>query len=173
MTTVSALQQWQCCPEFIDIDDQNGPVRLLKRDDLYAVRGGDSRVLRDDIEMQLPGDGISILRGTPPSNSLHSVELLPVYAASMESTPAVATERIFLRFQQGLAAESARSQIEALGFKIDAVPAHAPHCAWLEPRSGRVEDALSKLVALRALPGAAHVEPQLLRPRSWKSPPRT
>lgn len=67
--------------------------------------------------------------------------------------------------------DTVRSNIEALGFKIDNVPAHAPNCAWLEPQSGRIEDALSRLAKLRALPGAAHVEPQLLRPRSWKNRP--
>jgi hypothetical protein len=169
VTTVNRLQQWQCCPEFIDIDDQRGPVRLLKRGDLYALRGGDSQRDLRDVVMRLPGDDISIVRGTPPSNLHQSYEVLPVYAASPDSMPAVATNRIFFRLESDIPVESVRSQIEALGFKIDDVPVHAPHCAWLKPRSGQVEDALSKLARLRALPGAAHVEPQLLRPRSWKS----
>lgn len=168
MTTVNRLQQWHCCPEFIDIDDQRGTVRLLKRGDLYALRGDPQQDLAD-VEIRLPGDHISIVRGTPPSNLRQSYEILPVYAASADSTPAVATNRIFFRLEPDIPVESVRSKIEALGFKIDDVPVHAPHCAWLEPRSGRVEDALSKLARLRALPGAAHVEPQLLRPRSWKS----
>lgn len=169
MTTVNALQQWQCCPEFIDVDDQKGPVRLLKRVDLYAVRSTDSRRIVDDVEMQLPGDDISILRGTPPPNPPLGIEVFPVYAASTDSTPAVATNRIFFRLEQGIPVESVRNEIEALGFRIDDVPAHAPNCAWLQPQSGRVEEALVKLAPLRALPGAAHVEPQLLRPRGWKS----
>ena len=51
---------------------------------------------------------------------------------------------------------------------VTEVPNHAPHCAWLEPKSGHVDEALSKLESLRTLPRAVHVEPQLLRPRGWK-----
>lgn len=171
MTTVNALQQWRRCPDFIDVDDEKRSVRLLKRDDLYAVRGSHLRQYIDDVEMQLPGDGISILRGTPPSNPLPDLEVLPVYATTEDSAPAVVTERVFLRLEESIPIGTMRARIEALGFKIGDVPAHAPHCAWLEPQSGRVEDALSKLARLRALPGAAHVEPQVLRPRGWKSRP--
>lgn len=168
---MNGLQQWKRCPEFIDIDDQNRSVRLLKCDDLYAIRGGASRHHSNVVEMRLPGDEISILRGMPPPDSPPDAELLPVYARAKNSTPAVATRRIFLRLQEHTAVDSVRGDIEALGFKIVDIPAYAPHSAWLEPHSGRVDDALSKLGLLRALPGAAHVEPQLLRPRSWKDPP--
>ena len=168
---MNARQQWVRCPEFIDIDDQKRSVRLLKCDDLYAMRGSISKRYAGDVEIRLTGDGVSILRGTPPSNSPPDLELLPVYAAAKDSTPAVVTERIFLRLEEDTPIDTVRGDIEALDFRIDEVPAHAPHCAWLEPKSGRVDDALAKLDRLRALPRAAHVEPQLLRPRGWKSRP--
>jgi hypothetical protein len=123
------------------------------------------------VELRLPGDDISILRGTPPADPPPGFELLPVYAAAKDSLPAVVTKRIFLRLEEDIPIGAVRSDIEALGFVIDNVPAHAPHCAWLEPRSGRVDDALANLARLRAIPGAAHAEPQLLRPRSRKSRP--
>ncbi len=171
MTTMNALQQWNRCPEFIEIGDRNGSVRLRKRDDLYAMRGSMSKQLAADVEMRLTGDDVNSLRGTPPADAASAFELLPVYAATKESTPAVATRRIFLRLQEGTSIDTVRGDIEALDFRIDEIPIHAPHCAWLEPRSGRVDEALSKLDRLRALPLTANVEPQLLRPRRWKSRP--
>ena len=165
---MNTLQQWDCCPEFIDIDDTKGSIRLLKCDDLYAVRGTVSNAKLEDIKMRLTGDGVSILRGTPSSELTSDVDLLPVYAASKDSTPAVVTERVFLRLDEGTTIDSIRGDVEALDFHIDDIPAYAPNCAWLKPASGHVDEALSKLDMLRALPRVAHAEPQLLRPRGWK-----
>jgi len=167
---MNALQQWKHCPEFIDIDDQSRFVRLLKCNDLYAIRDMAGVHHAELAQMQPVGDGISIVHGIPDAQLLAHAALLPVYAAAKHSPPAVATNRIFLRFQEQLRVESMRGPIEALGFKIVDVPAYAPHSAWLEPVSGRVDEALSKLDLLRALPGAVHVQPQLLRPRVWKTP---
>jgi len=121
--------------------------------------------------MRLAGDDISILRGAPPATVATDVELLPVYSTASNATPAVATTRIFLRLEDDTSIDSVRSSIEALDLRVDEIPAYAPHSAWLEPKSGCVDDALSKLDILRALPRVANVEPQLLRPRSWKSSP--
>jgi hypothetical protein len=165
---MNALQQWNRCPEFIDIDDRNGSVRLRKRGDLYAMRGSISKQLSAAVEMRLTGDDVSILRGTPLVDTMPARELLPVYAAARDAAPAVATGRIFLRLEEDMSIDTVRDDIETLDFRIDEVLIHAPHCAWLEPKSGRIDEALSKLDRLRALPLTANVEPQLLRPRSWK-----
>lgn len=166
---MTALQQWDCCPEFIDIGDRIQSVRLLKRNDLYAIRGNVSQLQSGELEMRLAGDDISIMRGTPPSTTSADFELLPVYTTAKNSTPAVVTERIFLRLEENTPVDAVRASIEALDFRIDDIPAHAPHCAWLEPKSGRVDDALSKLEMLRALPRVVNAEPQVLRPREWKN----
>lgn len=168
---MNALQQWQRCPDCIHIDDQKRSARLLKRDDLFAIRGAPRRERGDTVEVQLPGDDISIVRGAPPADAYPDAEFLPVYAAPGNATPAVVTGRVFLCLRDALDLEPVRADIEALGFEIVDTPAYAPHSAWLAPRSGRVVDALSKLDALRALPGAERVEPQILRPKGWKSRP--
>lgn len=168
---MNTLQQWKHCPEFIDIDGGNRSVRLLKRGDRYALRGNISERQAGEVETRLPGDDIYILRGVPPSDLLPDVELLPVYAGAENAPPAVVTERLFLRLREGMVIDSLRGAIDTLGFDIDDIPAYAPHSAWLRPKSGHIDEALSKLDRLRALPGAARVEPQLLRPRSWKQGP--
>ena len=168
MASMNALQQWHCCPEFIEIGDSEKPIRLIKREDLYAVRGALSDKDEKHVKVRLTGDDISILPGAPSPADQSNLELLPVYAAAGDSMPAVATKRIFLRLDEDATIESVRGDIEALDLFVAEIPAHAPHCAWLEPKSGRVDDALSRVASLRALPRAAHAEPQLLRPRSWK-----
>ena len=165
---MDSLQQWSCCPESIEIGDGRKRIRLIKRDDLYAIRGSVSEREVEEVDLCLAGDDISILHGSPSSQRRSDRELLPVYAASADSTPAVATQRIFLRLSEDATIDSVRSEIDALDMFIAEIPAHAPHCAWLEPKSGRVDEALSRIESLRALPHAAHAEPQLLRPRAWK-----
>ena len=123
----------------------------------------------EDVKLRLTGEGVSIQSGTPSSELSSDIELLPVYAASKESTPAVVTKRIFLRLDEEATIEGIRGDIEALEYHIDDIPAYAPYCAWLEPDSGRIDEALANLDMLRALPRVAHAEPQLLRPRGWKS----
>lgn len=165
---MNSLQRWSCCPESIEIGDGQKRVRLIKRDDLYAIRGSVSGREVEDLDLRLADDDISIMRGSPSSERRSDRELLPVYAASEDSTPAVATQRIFLRLTEDATIDSVRSEIDALDMLIAEIPTHAPHCAWLEPKSGRVDEALSRIESLRALPHAAHAEPQLLRPRGWK-----
>jgi len=166
---MNALQQWQRCPEIIDVDDQTRSIRLCKLDGRYAIRGALSEPQRRAVESRLADDDISIVRGTPPSGSSSNFDLLPVYAISPDRAPTVVTERVFLCLQEQTLIEALRDDIDALGFIIDDIPRHAPHCAWLIPKSGRVDDALSKLEGLRALPGAVRAQPQLLRPRSLKT----
>ena len=166
---MNPLQQWTRCPDQIEIDDGNGPIRLHKRDDIYAIRGSVSKHVTDNVEAQPIGDDIRIARGRPAPGLAPEVEVLPVYSASEGASPAVATQRIYLRLDEGTTIESVRGELEALDFAVADIPAYAPHSAWLEPASGRVDEALSKLDLLRALPRAAHVEPQLLRARAWKA----
>lgn len=121
-----------------------------------------------EVEARLPGDEITIIRGEPPLTAPPDHEILPVYASAKHSTPAVVTQRIFVRLEEDTPFDKVRGPVEALGFRIDDIPVHAPHCAWLEPESGSVGDSLSKLEQLRALPRVVNVEPQVLRPRDWK-----
>lgn len=168
---MNALQQWARCPQHIEIGDGPRAVRLAKCADLYALRGAISKFRFENVAVRMADDEVSILRGTPALELTSELDLLPVYAAAEGSTPAVATGRIFLRLDEDTAIESSRGAIEGLGFRIDEIPAYAPHCAWLVAVSGRIDEALTKLDGLRALPRAANAEPQLLRPRGWKNRP--
>jgi len=166
---MTALLQWENCPEYIDIGDGEHRVQLLKQKDRFAIKGSELPRNIGEVEMHLPGDDINIIRGTPSLTAAANYELLPVYAPTGSSPPAVVTQRIFVRLDQDTRFETVRESVEALGFRIDDIPSHAPHCAWLEPESGGVGDSLSKLALLRALPRVVNAEPQVLRPRDRKS----
>ena len=165
---MTALLQWENCPEHIDIGDGKHRTRLLKQNNRFAIKGSKPPRTIGEVEMHLPGDDINIIRGTPSSDAASNYALLPVYAETENSPPTVVTQRIFARLDQDTLFETARESVEALGFRIDDIPSHAPHSAWLEPESGGVGDSLSKLASLRALPRVVNAEPQVLRPRERK-----
>jgi len=166
---MNALQRWNRCPERIEIGESDRPIRLLKRNNVYGIRNVDVGRLPANVNVERIGDDVSIAHAAPSPELASDLELLPVYAAGEGSTPAVATERVFLRLDEHTTARAVETELGALGYRVAEVPAYAPHCAWLEPASGRVDEALSQLDRLRALPHAAHAEPQLLRPRRSKS----
>ncbi len=169
MTGMTALHQWENCPEHIDTGDGKHRVRLLKQKNRFAIKDSEMPQGIGEVETRLPGDDINIIHGTPPRAASSDYEILPVYASAENSTPAVVTQRIFVRLDEGTPFDTVRESIEALGFRIDDIPSHAPHCAWLAPESGGVGDSLSKLEPLRALSRVINAEPQVLRPRDWKA----
>lgn len=99
--------------------------------------------------------------GTPPG-----ARPWPVYRLLPAGGVALPTGRVFVRFGEGDRAEAHRAALAGAGFVIDAVPAWAPHAAWLRAASGDVTEALAGMEALGRLPGAVHVEPELLRARA-------
>jgi hypothetical protein len=96
----------------------------------------------------------------------------PVYrAAGAGGAIAVPTGRVFVRFGAGTRAQDRAGELEAAGFDVEDVPGFAPHAAWVRPRSGRVEDALEALDAVRGVPGVEHAEPQLVAERASRGDP--
>ena len=83
---------------------------LIKRDDLYAIRGSVSEREVEEVDLRLAGDDISILHGSPSSQRRSDRELLPVYAASEDSTPAVATQDVVFLLTRLLSNPAARER---------------------------------------------------------------
>ncbi|MDX1434491.1 MAG: hypothetical protein R3286_18760 [Gammaproteobacteria bacterium] len=169
---MNALQRWNRCPDCIEIGENDSPIRLLKRNNQYGVRSADTGRLPAGVQVEPIGDDVAIAHAPPSPELGDDLDLLPVYAADERASPAVATRRVFLRLDENTPARALEAELEALGFVVTEVPRYAPHSAWLEPASGRVDEALSMLERLRALPHAASAEPQLLRPKSKRSPSR-
>ena len=167
---MDVLQQWRDCPDSMVIGSEEQSVTLSKSEDLYAVQGHVPDDLLPHLQTELSDDDIAIVRGMPPRKPGTGIDVLPVYTSGVDGVPTVVTKRVFLRLHESETIEGARDDIAALGFHIAEALSYAPNCAWLEPASGRIDEALGKLDALRRLPAVANAEPQLLRTRAWKRP---
>ena len=49
-----------------------------------------------------------------------------------------------------------------MGYEIVEVPAWAPHAAWIEAATGKVQEALGQIGKLESVGGLEAVEPQML-----------
>jgi hypothetical protein len=101
-----------------------------------------------------------------PTSSAPDDEQGPVYSAGPTGPLAVPTGRVLVRLAAPLRPEDRRVEFANAGFEIERVLPYAPHSAWLRPAKGGVVAALSGLEALGHVPGAEHVEPQVLMERA-------
>ncbi|NJR61239.1 MAG: hypothetical protein HC769_21845 [Cyanobacteria bacterium CRU_2_1] len=92
----------------------------------------------------------------------------PVYSLRSGDSFMVPTGLVFVRFAEGVPAESHQDAIEQAGYKINEIPPYAPHAAWVYAQSGEIADALSQLSKLEAIPDVENVEPQMLMQRSHR-----
>lgn len=103
-----------------------------------------------------------------PGDRGPSQEQGPVYSAGPAGPLAVPTGRVLVRLTADLRPAQRQHEFQALGFEIERVLPYAPHTAWLRRVDGDVEAALIGLKALARVPGAEHVEPQLLLERAFR-----
>ena len=115
--------------------------------------------------VQLFNDGaIAVYKGTPENKEGEpkAGHLSPVYGLQPGGQMAIPTGLVFVRFKEGVTAESRRKEIEEAGYEIKESLAYAPNAAWLRARSGELADALKNIPALEKLPDIQNVEPQML-----------
>jgi hypothetical protein len=108
---------------------------------------------------------IVVFQGEPDemAEAAQTGGLSPVYGLQPGDLPAVPTGRVFVRFAEGVKAESHRQQISQAGYELVESLAYAPQAAWLRSRSGDIADALAGIPALEQLPDVENVEPQMLK----------
>jgi hypothetical protein len=80
----------------------------------------------------------------------------------------VPTGQIYIRFAEGVAADSRRREIERAGYEIVKTTQYTPHTAWLKSTSGDIAQALSNIHALEGLADVENVEPQMLTARDLR-----
>lgn len=145
------------------MSDSTPPPRI-------AAPGGPEYQLSSDL-YALPGEapsdaapvadlgGVRVYRGAAAPGAG------PVYTLA-GGTMAVPTGRAFVRFREGSDPREAEEALGGAGFRIESVPAYAPHAAWVAHQGGSVAEGLQGIDALRQLPGVVHVEPEILTPRA-------
>ena len=141
------------------------PRPLALASDLFARRGdcapqdASRRIatLEDDA-----GTRFTVLRGRPGAGDIG------VYREPASQGFAIPTGRVFVRFDDKVAARSREAMIGAAGYRLLTVPDYAENAAWVESADGEIASALQGLDRLAAIPDVANVEPQLLSPRALK-----
>lgn len=129
----------------------------------FAVRGVLPTELRGRVEDQLEAESLSVV--VAPAESASAVregDAVPVYVLGEGGAAFVPTGRATVRFRSGDDARAHTDALRELGYRITEVPPYAPHMAWIESATGDMAQALSGLDAVARLPGAEHVEPQLV-----------
>ena len=127
----------------------------------FTSRGERRYRLRADLRAHPRHDG-------PPevlAASAAGPAALPVYRPEASGPLAVATGRVFVRFDPALSPEDCEAAIARAGFEVVESPSWAPEAAWVCDPERRVARALAALPRLCSLPGVSTVEPELLRAR--------
>jgi hypothetical protein len=128
--------------------------------DLIAVHGAGPS---PDAISLLEGGAVAVERlSGARSDALRRGALGPVYRRVPGGGVAVPTGQVFVRLAEGQRAEERRAELERSGYRIEEVPAYAPHAAWIRPASDEIADGLRNLDRLERLPAVARVEPQFL-----------
>lgn len=78
----------------------------------------------------------------------------------------VPTGRALVRFAGGDRVEAHRAELAGAGYVLEQALAYAPQAGWVRAAGGDVAEALGGLDRLRAIPGAEHVEPEVLTERA-------
>ena len=136
----------------------------VRKSDYYAVHNRPPELPAQGVVLLLNDGAIAVFQGEPDEARItaETGTLSPVYALQPGGLPAVPTGQIFVRFAEGVKAESRRQAIHRAGYElVESVP-YAPHAAWLRPRSGDIAAALAGIPRLEQLPDVENVEPQML-----------
>lgn len=100
----------------------------------------------------------------PITEAAEQAEALPVYEKDRDY--GVATGTLFVRLASGERIDARRSDLEAIGLRLQSALSYAPQAGWVDAAGADRSAALMAIEALCQLPGVEHVEAQLLRPAS-------
>ena len=136
----------------------------------FAVHGPLPPTLNLPVLYKLEKEQITVLSGKPEEMNVHEASLTwtPVYGHNDDDSPAVPTGLIFIELKEGQSVEQQRELFLKKGYLIQEILTYAPHCAWLVSDQGDIADALNHMPNLMQVPGVLKINPQLLRPRSFK-----
>jgi hypothetical protein len=142
----------------------SAPLYVLKPG-YYAVQQRPPDLPAPDAVLLLDDGAIAVFQGEPgeAAEAAQAGGLSPVYALQPSGLSAIPTGRVFIRFAEGVKAESRRPEIDQAGYELIESLAYAPQAAWLRAQSGDIADALAGIPQLEQLPDVENVEPQMLK----------
>jgi hypothetical protein len=131
--------------------------------ELYALHGRQAGTSAPGVHYLLNNGTIAVFKGTPDKAAVSAPERLgPVYALQPGGAPAVPTGLVFIRLRDGVRVGEREEEMKKAGYEIAERLDYASNAAWLRARSGNIADALEGIDALKEIPDAEDVEPQML-----------
>jgi hypothetical protein len=161
-----ATDLWPSVPQEILIQTEQKETCYKRQPDYYALYGCLPADNHDQVVTSLNQGAILVLKGAPQQEQIPIT--CPIFSLEPSRMLAVATGKVFIRFEEDIAALDYTGDVEQLGYEIEECPIYAPHALWLRPKSGIVADGLGHAKDLRQLPHIANVEPQMLVERKLR-----
>ncbi|OYD88550.1 hypothetical protein CDG77_23105 [Nostoc sp. 'Peltigera membranacea cyanobiont' 213] len=157
-------------PEQIRVGSDFTAVSYTRKSGYYAIHYNQPKTVAPGAILQL-NDGVTgyayaVFSGEP--NPSEPNTLTPIYTVQPNGSLAVPTGLVFIRFAEGVDAESQRELINRAGYEITQSLNYAPHTAWLRARSGNIADAIAGIPQLEAIPKVENIEPQMLMERGLR-----
>jgi hypothetical protein len=154
-------------PRQFSVNTAPRPTHYALTDDYYAVTGEVERLRSTDIQFDSDEDRLTVRRKQPDESisASSNSRISPVYRLGDRGPLAVPTGKVFVRFKDRDSLEKHRKEIERAGFKVVQSLPYAPQAGWVEPSSGKIEDAITRFDTLNQIRGVEAVEPQMLLER--------
>jgi hypothetical protein len=158
-------------PDRFPLNSQAASPVYVRDDALFAVHDADVDIPGCQCIGELGSGHIRMYRGTLPATYIKNSgkKVTPVYSLSPGGGTAVPTGRLFARFESKTDARAQESALHDIGFNIDSIPPYATFAAWVVSTTGQPEDAMRNIDKIRALQHMENVEPEMLRPITYKN----
>ncbi|MBT6155588.1 MAG: hypothetical protein HOL01_06630 [Planctomycetaceae bacterium] len=151
-------------PREFSVETAPQPTHYTLADDYYVVLGAGADQADLNVEFHIEDGDLTVCRKRHGETSLAAPATAagPVYRLGEHGPLAVPTGKVFVRFTEQTKLEDRQEDIERTGFMVNQILSYAPHAGWIEPKSGKIVDAINRFEELKYIPGVAAVEPQML-----------
>ena len=162
-------------PERIRASSKRPDLLYYRVPEHYAIQGPLPAQLVQSILLHFSGQSIAVCGGAPDLQLMQnkSVSITPVYALEPNGPLAVPTGLVFVRFKEGINAETQDQALASAGYTITDIPPYATHTAWVRHQSEDIAAALTHLSSLETLSDVVNVEPQMLTKAARRNNPST
>lgn len=140
--------------------------QFTRCDDVYAVHLGEGEAVPPGSLLTLNDGKIAVRRRGERELPAQGGLVTPVYSRGADGPLAVPTGQVFVRFREGVPAESRSGDLREAGYEIVRSPHYAPQTAWVRSHDGSPAQALANMERLQSLPDLEHVEPEMLMERA-------
>jgi hypothetical protein len=152
----------QDAPDHLEVGSGAERRSIERVPDLYAVHAIRRGAPLEHALLTLDEGEIAVFRRSSGERDAQQASTVgPVYELHPGGSVGVPTGLVFIRFADSERVESRRGDLTLAGYDVERLLSYAPNAAWLRHRSGRIEDGLRGMDALRRIDGVENVEAEL------------